>query len=209
MTRTCGRKLSAKNSHVGANCTCVPPVTTTSAGTSARSSTGRTVWATSTALPADPTSKRYDPPRGFPGANDSSVEPSSAPSVRAPQMSATARTAARCCRFSPGFSRPARMSRMRNARPESAESASAVRRICPPPSPARPSSSMGLWWSMVCAFGFWGLSATPGGARRGGNPAGRFRACPGTTGLSKGRSRGVEGAESDGLGKYLSRILGT
>jgi len=48
-------------------------------------------------------------------------------------------TAVRCCRSNPGFSRPARMLSMRKGCPVTMESARAVRRICPPPSPMEPS----------------------------------------------------------------------
>jgi len=42
----------------------------------------------------------------------------------------------RCWRISPGFCRPARIPAMRNGLPVTSDSASEVRRICPPPSPA-------------------------------------------------------------------------
>jgi hypothetical protein len=50
-----------------------------------------------------------------------------------------ARTEVTCCAAKPGFGRPARRFSMRIGRPVIAEKLSAVRRICPPPSPWAPS----------------------------------------------------------------------
>src|SRR5688500_7925568 len=62
-----------------------------------------------------------------------------APSVLAEQILAAALTPVRCCRSKPGLARPARMLSMRKAWPVAMDSANAVRRICPPPSPREPS----------------------------------------------------------------------
>src|SRR3984893_6424704 len=62
-----------------------------------------------------------------------------APVTSAREISLAPFTAVRCCLRSPGFLRPARMFSMRNGLPVTSESASAVRRICPPPSPNDPS----------------------------------------------------------------------
>ena len=69
---------------------------------------------------------------------------------RAFPSSAAASTAVMCCGRSPGFSRLARIFTMRNGRPVSSESVSAVRRIWPPPSPREPSSRTVS--SPACAF---------------------------------------------------------
>src|SRR2546426_12660820 len=62
-----------------------------------------------------------------------------APVTSAREISVAAFTAVRCCLRSPAFLRPARIFSMENGVPVTSESASAVRRICPPPSPCDPS----------------------------------------------------------------------
>ena len=61
---------------------------------------------------------------------------------------------ARCWRWRPGLARPARMRSMRNGRPVTTLSASADRRICPPPSPWDPSRWMSSDMGWKCRQGF-------------------------------------------------------
>jgi hypothetical protein len=74
-----------------------------------------------------------------PGLKVTDPELSSAPLTVAPETLAAALTAVRCWRRRPGFGLPARIFSMRNGLPVTVESASAVPRIWPPPSPDEPS----------------------------------------------------------------------
>ena len=117
---------------------CVPPSSTSFEGEAAVNNAGRTVCKTSVALPAVPTANANSPGITPPGVNVIAAAPSSTPSTVAQEMLAAALTAVRCCRRSPGFGLPARIFSMRNGLPVTVDSASAVRRIWPPPSPNEP-----------------------------------------------------------------------
>ena len=89
-------------------------------------------------------SKAYSPARAARrGANSSREEPTSSPETSASTSAATARVASRCWGRRPGFGRWARARTRVKGLPVMAESARAVRRICPPPSPALPSRTIG------------------------------------------------------------------
>src|SRR5919197_194309 len=134
-----GRKARARKSNGGAAGLWVPPSSVSVEGAAPVRSPGSTVWKTSPVLPAVPIAKRYSPGFTAPGRKTSVAEPSVAPSTSAPPTTTAALTAVRCWRRSPGFERRARICSMRNGVPVTRESASAVRRICPPPSPCEPS----------------------------------------------------------------------
>src|SRR5688572_2488737 len=74
-----------------------------------------------------------------PGSKRRSGEPSNAPPTLAPDTIVAARTAARCCERRPGMGRRARIFTIWKGWPVTVERVSAVRRICPPPSPTDPS----------------------------------------------------------------------
>src|SRR5438552_1021373 len=134
-----GRNARARKSKGGAAGLWVPPSSVSAEGPEAVRSAGNTVWITRPVLPAVPIANRYSPgftPRGW---NTSVCDPRVAPSTSAPPTATAALTAVRCWRNSPGFRRPARIFSMENGVPVTSESASAVRRICPPPSPCDPS----------------------------------------------------------------------
>lgn len=134
-------------------------------GRHAKRAMGRTVCSTSTALPALPMSmsKTPGPVRRTPtwaaaaaaaesisssvdeppsNARDKVVLPMAAPVSRAPLSCAAASAHVRCCRCRPGTGRPARMLVMARERLKTHASASDVRSVCPPPSPAPPSISI-------------------------------------------------------------------
>src|SRR6266508_189840 len=134
-----GRKARARKSNGGAHGLCVPPSSVRMEGAEAVRSGGSTVWSTRPVLPAVPTAKRYAPGFTGPGRKTRSWDPSTAPSTSAALTAAAALTAVRCWRRSPGLARPARIFSIRNGVPVAIDSASAVRRICPPPSPCAPS----------------------------------------------------------------------
>ena len=121
----------------------MPPRSVTRLGPVASSSAGSTVCRTSVQLPAEPMLKAYSPARTAPGSKRKVCEPGAAPSTSAEQTAADACTQVRCWRIRPGFARLARMRVITMPRPVHMASASAVRRICPPPSPVEPSSSIG------------------------------------------------------------------
>ena len=136
------QKTCSKYSIGGDQGTSVPPVSRKVQASSARSASGTSVWSTRETAPAVPMSKAYSPPQIGPGANSTAVLPMRSPSTFPEHTSAAARMAVRWEACRPGFGRPARMRSIRQAFPVSAERATAVRRICPPPSPCDPSTSI-------------------------------------------------------------------
>jgi len=90
-------------------------------------------------LPAVPTSTTHEDLRIGPGENRSRSLPGSFPSVSPSQVQATARTAAQCWNLSPAFFRFALILVISIGIPVTAESATADRTICPPPSRCEPS----------------------------------------------------------------------
>ena len=93
-------------------------------------------------LPAVPISTLWLPPRISPGEKVISEDPGVAPDVLASQMPASAIMARACCAARPGLDRPCRILVMRTGFPVTAERATAVRTIWPPPSPNEPSISI-------------------------------------------------------------------
>src|SRR5262245_60704526 len=136
---TSGKKTRARKSNGGAAGLWVPPSSVSVDGPAAVRSAGKTVWITSPVLPAVPIANRYSPDCTERGRNTSVCDPNVAPSASAAPTAIAAFTAVRCWRRSPGLFRPARIFSMVNAVPVTSESARAVRRICPPPSPCEPS----------------------------------------------------------------------
>jgi hypothetical protein len=122
--------------------TCVPPMILSQLFFSALKRIGKSVCATSVTEPAVPMSNSYFPPMIGPGSNESKADPSSAPWSAPLQTFLTALHAVRCCGWSPGFGRLARMFVMRTGFRVIAERVSDVRMICPPPSPCAPSISI-------------------------------------------------------------------
>ena len=138
---------------------CVPPWRTTREAPPASASGSITVCSTSVVDPAEPMLKVYSPGRNAPGSKRSRVEPTSAPSTSAPQISAAAFTAVRCWRIKPGLARRARICSMTKGLPVIADNDSDERRICPPPSPCDPSMVMMAWFpppfsACPCAAGY-------------------------------------------------------
>src|SRR5574337_350437 len=123
----------------GLHGTCVPPVRMSDDGLPANASGARIAWNASDTEPAVPTSNRRTPPIIGPGAKYSRGEPIAAPCTSAPVISASVLTHERCCGCKPDFFRPARILTNSTGLPRTADRATAVLRICPPPSPYDPS----------------------------------------------------------------------
>ena len=86
-------------------------------------------------LPAVPTSKLYDPDEIFVGVNVNCFDPMESPSVVAPEIALTQEIAVKCCGRKPGIGLFALMLVTVIGMLDRTESATAVRTICPPPSP--------------------------------------------------------------------------
>ena len=148
MRDSASRSASAAYPAVGLHATSVPPVRVASRGRPlSEAATARAVRI-SVVLPAVPTSHRMLPPAPAPapapsppGSNETSVEPTRTPLVRAPHTDARAEAAATCCALIPGLGRPALILPTLTALPVTHDRVSAVLSICPPPSPAEPSTA--------------------------------------------------------------------
>ena len=142
MRLTSGRCTSLMKSIGGDHFVSVPPLIVNLTGALDIVAGRMHAWRTSDVLPAVPMSNSKSPPVRTLGRNVISFEPTSSPSTWASQSCATASIAARCWAAMPGFGLPALMSLTRMGSRSTAESATAVLRTCPPPSPCEPSISI-------------------------------------------------------------------
>lgn len=134
-----GSKTPVRYGTTGLQGTCVPPRRMRRDGAPASTSGKSNASKSKVTEPAlgvvAATSISYSPARIIRGTNCSSVEPSSAPFTVAPEMAARARTTVKCCGCRPGFGRHTLTRVSVSGRLSVTARASAVRSICPPPSP--------------------------------------------------------------------------
>lgn len=137
--RSAGNSACRRNSIGGEKATFVPPSTRSFTGCSI--ATGSTCCSRRDTAPAVAIFTLKLTRFISRGENSIAIERGHAPSSAALHISAIVFIEARCCGFSPGISLPALIFDIFTGFFVSAESASAVRRSCPPPSPIDPSIS--------------------------------------------------------------------